>query len=587
MGQQHHVPRHRLRVRRAADRAALPGEGSSSRCRRSRSGTSRSSRSLLRRPHPARRPRPRQLDIADVAGRRVVETALRTGHRPGGERRRRAGGDEPVRRATRAGCRTCRRRWRPVATSTVDRISWSIPTRRSRRTGRRASTGSCARRSTWARGRWRPAAATRRSPPPGSAPRPGSPALSTPAPAGRSSRLPSSERAAGPGAGRGRPGRPVDELDTDWLLLDCELLPWSAKAEELLRDQYAAVGAAARAALPAALAALDAAAGARAAGGRAARPDRGPRGERRRRSPAAYRRYCWPIDGLRRGDASRRSRCWPPRAGRTHDRRARLASRRGRPAGARRTRIFFTPTRRRVVDLDRRRSRWRTRRPPGGSADRRRRRGHGGQADGDLPRGRRRSACSRASRCRGREYLRIIYGPDYTEPANLTGCGSANLGHKRVAGPAGVRPRPGGAGPVAAGEPLWRVHEPVFAVLALRVGAGRSPPVGGSPSRVTQAQKGASALCWLWWGSLPRASSAPTPMWMVCLSPWIVTNSGRHRISYSSGKRRPAPPATWQAGTVSLATGPALGPSRRRRRTSAALDGQGYTSPVPNASPHW
>ena len=32
-------------------------------------------------------------------------------------------------------------------------------------------------------------------------------------------------------------------LDTDWLALDTELLPWSAKAEDLLRSQYAAVGA--------------------------------------------------------------------------------------------------------------------------------------------------------------------------------------------------------------------------------------------------------------------------------------------------------------------------------------------------------
>ena len=31
-----------------------------------------------------------------------------------------------------------------------------------------------------------------------------------------------------------------DELETDWVLLDAELLPWSAKAEELLRTQYAA-----------------------------------------------------------------------------------------------------------------------------------------------------------------------------------------------------------------------------------------------------------------------------------------------------------------------------------------------------------
>ena len=41
-----------------------------------------------------------------------------------------------------------------------------------------------------------------------------------------------------------------DELDTSWVLLDAELMPWSVKAEGLLRDQYASVGAAARAALP-------------------------------------------------------------------------------------------------------------------------------------------------------------------------------------------------------------------------------------------------------------------------------------------------------------------------------------------------
>ncbi|MGB8197278.1 MAG: polynucleotide kinase-phosphatase, partial [Acidimicrobiales bacterium] len=42
-----------------------------------------------------------------------------------------------------------------------------------------------------------------------------------------------------------------DELETDWLALDCELLPWSAKAEDLLRGQYAAVGAAATSTLSA------------------------------------------------------------------------------------------------------------------------------------------------------------------------------------------------------------------------------------------------------------------------------------------------------------------------------------------------
>src|SRR5262249_20599155 len=39
-------------------------------------------------------------------------------------------------------------------------------------------------------------------------------------------------------------------LETTWVCLDCELMPWSAKAQELLKSQYAAVGAAGRAALP-------------------------------------------------------------------------------------------------------------------------------------------------------------------------------------------------------------------------------------------------------------------------------------------------------------------------------------------------
>ncbi|GIV96335.1 MAG: polynucleotide kinase-phosphatase [Herpetosiphonaceae bacterium] len=40
-----------------------------------------------------------------------------------------------------------------------------------------------------------------------------------------------------------------EALQTDWACLDCELMPWSVKAQELLRQQYAAVGSAARAAL--------------------------------------------------------------------------------------------------------------------------------------------------------------------------------------------------------------------------------------------------------------------------------------------------------------------------------------------------
>ena len=85
-------------------------------------------------------------------------------------------------------------------------------------------------------------------------------------------------------------------LETDWLVLDCELLPWSAKALGLIREQYAAAGAAARTALSAASALLGQAAGggldvadladrmtARTANAEAFRP--------------AYTGYCTPVGG--------------------------------------------------------------------------------------------------------------------------------------------------------------------------------------------------------------------------------------------------------------------------------------------------
>jgi PNKP (polynucleotide 5'-kinase/3'-phosphatase) family adenylyltransferase-like protein len=68
---------------------------------------------------------------------------------------------------------------------------------------------------------------------------------------------------------------------------------------------------------------------------------------------------------------------------------------------------------------------------------------------------------------RGREYLRIIYGPDYTEAANLSRLRQRNLGHKRSLALREYALGLEALDRVARGEPLWRVHECVFAVLAL------------------------------------------------------------------------------------------------------------------------
>jgi protein phosphatase len=68
---------------------------------------------------------------------------------------------------------------------------------------------------------------------------------------------------------------------------------------------------------------------------------------------------------------------------------------------------------------------------------------------------------------RGREYLRIIYGPDYTEPANLARLRQRAVGHKRSLALREYALGLEALDRVARGEPIWRVHECVFAVLAL------------------------------------------------------------------------------------------------------------------------
>ena len=68
---------------------------------------------------------------------------------------------------------------------------------------------------------------------------------------------------------------------------------------------------------------------------------------------------------------------------------------------------------------------------------------------------------------RGREYLRIIYGPDYTEPAHLARLRDRGLSHKRSLALREYALGLEALDRVARGDPLWRVHECVFAVLAL------------------------------------------------------------------------------------------------------------------------
>ena len=72
-----------------------------------------------------------------------------------------------------------------------------------------------------------------------------------------------------------------------------------------------------------------------------------------------------------------------------------------------------------------------------------------------------------AVKCRGREYLRIIYGPDYTEPQHLERLRRRGLSGKRSLALREFALGVESLERFARREPLWRVHQAVFAVLAL------------------------------------------------------------------------------------------------------------------------
>ena len=87
-----------------------------------------------------------------------------------------------------------------------------------------------------------------------------------------------------------------DRLGTDWLIVDAEVLPWSAKAAALIQQLYASTGAAGTAALGAA-GSLMAEAARRAVDVEALAARTADRAGHVAAFVDAYRRYCWDVEG--------------------------------------------------------------------------------------------------------------------------------------------------------------------------------------------------------------------------------------------------------------------------------------------------
>jgi protein phosphatase len=253
-----------------------------------------------------------------------------------------------------------------------------------------------------------------------------------------------------------------DELQTDWVCLDCELMPWSVKAQTLLEGQYASVGAAARAALPDAIEALQKADD--------RTHDLGELLARHRarivmasRFVQAYQGYCWPVRSV--SDLKLAPFHIMATENKVHTDKdhvwhmntlARLCA-----AGP----GLLHSTAWKSVDVGD------TASVAEAVAWWEELTSHGGEGMVVKPQDfvvkGRRGLVQPAIKCRGREYLRIIYGPEYDAPENIARLRMRGVGAKRSLALREFALGIESLERFVRREPLRRTHECVFAVLAL------------------------------------------------------------------------------------------------------------------------
>ena len=254
-----------------------------------------------------------------------------------------------------------------------------------------------------------------------------------------------------------------ETLNTDWVCLDCELMPWSVKAQELLRQQYAPVGTSASVALGEAAAALETAA------------ERGVEVEvilndYRQRAAAvteyikAYQQYCWQVQSI--ADLKLAPFHLLATEGAVHFDKDHLwhMEMLSKLCHNSDNNLLFA-TSYGVVDVTDDTSqteairRWEELTEQGGE-------GTVIKSLDFIVQGKR-GLIQPAVKCRGREYLRIIYGPEYTLSQNLDRLRARGLSHKRS-----LALREFALGVEALErfvhrEPLSHVHECVFGILSL------------------------------------------------------------------------------------------------------------------------
>jgi protein phosphatase len=250
-------------------------------------------------------------------------------------------------------------------------------------------------------------------------------------------------------------------FDTGWVCLDCELMPWNAKAQALLQQQYAATGSAAVNAMGEVIPVLQAAAGNPEV--MALLKNYEQRAAMCSQFTDAYRQYCWEVKSLQ--DYKLAPFHLLATEGKTYfdkdhvwhmEQLSRYCGGEGNPLMATAWKIVYLEDENSVADAT---TWWENMTAKGGE-------GMVVKSLAFTSKGSK-GVLQPAIKIRGREYLRIIYGPEYTLQSNLERLKKRGLNNKR-----NLALREFALGIEAiehfvAKEPLRKVHQCVFGLLAL------------------------------------------------------------------------------------------------------------------------
>jgi protein phosphatase len=263
-----------------------------------------------------------------------------------------------------------------------------------------------------------------------------------------------------------------NDFETDWVCLDAELMPWSAKAQALLKEQYAPAGCAGRKSLSSAVNAVKNAVTSLEASGKKQEENPGidlnellakysKREEALVLYTEAYRRYCWDVKTI--DDYRIAPFHILATEGKTWNTENHLWHMSGISKYITGTDLIFIATNHITVDLLDEESikkgvKWWEELTDSG--------GEGMVVKPlDFIAKKGDELLQPAVKCRGKEYLRIIYGPEYM--LNLDRLKNRSLGKKRSLALNEFALGMESLERFTRKEPLYRVHECVFALLAL------------------------------------------------------------------------------------------------------------------------